>query len=163
MDNSRSLATAESQYSQLGVCYHFQSEVNLPISVWSSVCHSVRAQTSSVHTEWKQDCISYGFSQTPKMGSHTWWLPVQPKVQTRKQARKCGCPQLLTIARTFEYGHTCTNGSCGITRTLRQYIISVMQINTQTDQDPLMSRVKKFVIEGWPKGEDSKEIAPFSR
>ena len=38
-----------------------------------------------------------------------------------------------------------------------------MQINTQTDQDPLMSRVKKFVIEGWPKGEDSKEIAPFSR
>ena len=26
-----------------------------------------------------------------------------------------------------------------------------------------MSRVKKFVMEEWPQGEDSKEIAPFSR
>ena len=40
--------------------------------------------------------------------------------------------------------------------------VSAKQIKTQTDQDPLMSRVEKFFMEGWPQGEDSKEIEPFS-
>ena len=163
---SRSLATAERQYSQLdrealaiifgvkrfhsflyGHQFVIQSD-HKPLQYILSENKAVSPMASARLQRWAVILGGYQYSIKYKPGNKQGNVDALSRLPLAEPSNT-DIPVPVEVVALLEH--------------LDSTPVSAKQIKTQTDRDPLMSRVKKFVMEGWPQGEDSKEIAPFSR